>query len=157
MIRATVAADVPLLVDLARQTGVFKPVELATLDELLADYVQKPDGGGYHVATCEAAGQVVGFACHGPNSMTDRTWDLYWIAVAKAYQNRGVGAALLRFVEEDIRRQNGRLIMVETSSLPSYDPTRRFYAKHAYQQVAVVPDFYADGDALVLFQKRLLP
>ena len=30
-----------------------------------------------------------------------------------------------------------------------------FYLKHGYEQVATVPDFYADGDSLVIFRKRL--
>ncbi len=155
MIRTTQSQDVPQLVELARQTGVFKPIEIAALAEVLEEYLRKPGGAGYHAYSYEEAGQLAGFACHGPNSMTDRTWDLYWIAVARGCQNRGLGTQLLEFVEADIRRQAGRLILVETSSLPAYDLTRRFYAKHGYEQVALVPDFYADGDSLVLFRKRL--
>jgi hypothetical protein len=39
--------------------------------------------------------------------------------------------------------------------MPSYEPTRRFYLKHGYEQAAVVVDFYADGDSLVIFRKRV--
>jgi GNAT superfamily N-acetyltransferase len=155
MIRPTTGADVPILVALARGTGVFKLQELVALQEVLQDYLREPGGDGYHAFTWEVDGRVLGFEIHGPNSMTDRTWDLYWIAVDKSEQARGIGTELLRFAEEDMRRKNARLIMVETSSLPSYIPTRAFYAKHGYEQVAVVPDFYAAGDSLVLFQKHL--
>jgi GNAT superfamily N-acetyltransferase len=155
MIRPSRADDVPILIALARETGVFKPIEIGALEEVLGDYLKKPGGEGYHAYTFEDAGDVLGFACHGPNTMTERTWDLYWIAVARVRQQGGIGTRLLEFVEADIRRQHGRLIMVETSSLPAYDATRRFYRKHGYEEVAVVPDFYADGDSLVLFQKRL--
>ena len=31
--------------------------------------------------------------------MTDRTWYLYWIAVAKEAQSLGLGAAMLRVAE----------------------------------------------------------
>lgn len=155
MIRPTLAGDVPLLIELAGETGVFRSIEMTGLAEVLADYLQRPGGDGYHCYTYERDGRVLGFVCHGPNTMTDRTWDLYWIVVAKAAQGQGIGSALLRFAEEDIRRQNGRLVMVETSSTPLYEPTRRFYSRHGYEQVAVVPDFYADGDGLVLFRKRL--
>jgi GNAT superfamily N-acetyltransferase len=157
MIRATTAADVPILVELTRDTEVFKPKEIVTLEEVLGDYLKVPGGEGYHCYTFESGGQVLGYSCHGPNTMTDRTWDLYWIAVSRVEQAKGIGTQLLHFLEADIRRQHGRLIMIETSSLPSYDPTRRFYLKHGYEQVAVVPDFYADGDSLVLFRKRLNP
>jgi len=51
----------------------------------------------------------------------------------------------------------GRLFLIETSSLPIYDPTRRFYLKHGYEQAATIGDFYTDGDDQVIFRKRLLP
>ena len=58
-------------------------------------------------------------------------------------------------MEADIVRSGGRLFIVETSSLPSYDLTRKFYLKHGYEQAAVVRDFYSDGDDQVIFRKRL--
>ena len=87
--------------------------------------------------------------------MTDRTWYLWWIAVDKTTQARGVGGELLRFVEETIRRAGGRLLLVETSSLPSYELTRRFYRKHGYEDYAVLRDYYAHGHDMVVFAKVL--
>jgi len=58
-------------------------------------------------------------------------------------------------VDRIIRRHGGRILLIETSSLPHYDPTRRFYLKHGYGQEAVLRDFYADGDDMVVFRKRL--
>jgi ribosomal protein S18 acetylase RimI-like enzyme len=89
--------------------------------------------------------------------MTDRTWYLYWIAVAADQQGRGLGGRLLDFVERDIRDQQGRLLLIETSTTPHYAPTRRFYLKKGYAQAATIPDFYADGDGLAVFAKRLAP
>ena len=75
----------------------------------------------------------------------------------KLPQAGGLGRELLRFAEEDIRRLNGRVLFVETSSLPHYELTRRFYLKLGYEQVALLPDYYADGDGMVVFRKRLVP
>jgi ribosomal protein S18 acetylase RimI-like enzyme len=86
--------------------------------------------------------------------MTDRTWYLYWIAVGKQTQARGIGGELLKFVEEEIRRHQGRMLLIETSSLEHYDLTRRFYLKHDYDRVASVPDYYAEGDDMVVFRKH---
>jgi ribosomal protein S18 acetylase RimI-like enzyme len=86
--------------------------------------------------------------------MTDRTWYLYWIAVKKDTHARGVGTKLLHHVEEDIKRQQGRLLLIETSSLAHYELTRKFYRKHHYDQAAVLKDFYADGDDMVVFRKH---
>jgi GNAT superfamily N-acetyltransferase len=87
--------------------------------------------------------------------MTDRTWHLWWIAVRRDHQSRGLGARLLAACEDGVRAAGGRLLLIETSSLAGYAPTHRFYAKHGYQPPARIPDFYADGDDLLVFPKRL--
>jgi hypothetical protein len=63
---------------------------------------------------------------------------------------------MLRYAEDEIYRAGGRLFLIETSSLPSYTPTRNFYLKHGYEQAAVIRDFYTDGDDQVIFRKHLI-
>jgi ribosomal protein S18 acetylase RimI-like enzyme len=156
MIRPTTPADTPHLLAIAEGTGVFKPMEIQALKEVLDDYHQSNQDEGHQCVTYEQAGTVIGFAYWAPAAMTDRTWYLYWIAVSKTTHARGIGGKLLRHVEEDIRTaRRGRLLLIETSSLPHYDLTRRFYLKHGYEQPTTLPDFYADGDSLVVFRKRL--
>lgn len=155
MIRPTVPGDSQPLLTLAAQTGVFKPHEITALDEVLTDYHATNKNLGHHSVTFEDSGQILGFAYYAVAAMTDRTWYLYWIAVTKHTQARGIGGKLLKHVEDDIRRQNGRILLIETSSLPHYDLTRKFYVKHHYDTAAVIADFYADGDNLVVFSKRL--
>ena len=62
-----------------------------------------------------------------------------------------------RGVRSNVASEGTRLSAIETASLPSYEPTRRFYLKHHYEQAAVIRDYYADGDSLVVFSKRLTP
>jgi ribosomal protein S18 acetylase RimI-like enzyme len=155
LIRPTLPDDVAELVRLTAQTGIFRPVEVITLEEVLEQAVAQPGGEGYHSYSLEEAGRLLGFSIHGPNTMTEGTWDLYWIVVERERHRRGLGSRLLHFVEQDIRKRGGRLLVAETSSLPSYEATRRFYLKHGFQETAVVPDYYADGDSLVIFCKRL--
>ena len=157
MIRPTIPSDTPVLRTIADETGVFKPHEIVALHEVLDDFHAENHGEGHRSVTYEHHGQIAGFAYYAPAAMTDRTWYLYWIAVSKHIQARGIGAALLKYVEEDIRKQNGRILLIETSSLPHYDLTRRFYIKHHYDQEAVLRDFYADADDMVVFRKRLTP
>ena len=80
---------------------------------------------------------------------------MYWIAVAKDQHGRGVGGELLRAVEDHIRSLHGRMLFIETSSLPHYEPTRRFYLGKGYELTGVLKEFYADGDDMVVFRKRL--
>ena len=87
--------------------------------------------------------------------MTDRTWDLYWIAVSRDTHAKGIGSQLLRHAEDDIRKKGGRVLFIETSSLPHYELTRKFYLKHGYEINGQLRDYYADGDDMVVFRKRL--
>jgi GNAT superfamily N-acetyltransferase len=155
MIRPTIPSDTPTLRMIADETGVFKPHEIVALHEVLDDFHADNHREGHRSVTYEHHGKIAGFAYYAPAAMTDRTWYLYWIAVSKHIHARGIGSALLKYVEEDIRQQNGRILLIETSSLPHYDLTRRFYVKHHYDQEAVLRDFYADGDDMVVFRKRL--
>ncbi len=149
--------DTPILIELARETGVFKPTEIVALREVLDDYHAANRDLGHLALTLEAGGETLGFAYYAPAAMTDRAWYLYWIAVSRGSQGRGLGTGLLSHVEDDIRRRNGRLFLIDTSSLPQYAPTRRFYLKQGYGPAATLRDFYADGDDLVIFSKRLAP
>src|SRR5437870_6151667 len=143
MIRPTVPEDTPSLVTLAEGTAVFKPMEIQALREVLDDYHAHEKEIGHCCVTCEKDGKIIGFAYYAPAAMTDRTWYLYWIAVNKHVQARGVGGKLLRHAEEEIQKANGRLFLIETSSLPQYDLTRKFYVKHGYETHAVLRDYYA--------------
>ncbi len=87
--------------------------------------------------------------------MTDQSWYLYWIAVSKTIQARGVGRELLLYLEDEIRKLGGRVLFIETSSLPHYELTRKFYLKNGYDQEATLRDYYAEGDSMVVFRKKL--
>jgi GNAT superfamily N-acetyltransferase len=140
---------------MAARTGVFKPLEISALREVLDDYHATARDEGHRSITCEADQTIQGFAYFAPTPMTDRTWHLYWIVVDKDLHARGIGSRLLDRVESAIRQADGRLLIIETSSLDHYALTRQFYLKHRYDQSVIIPDFYSDGDGMVVFRKRL--
>jgi GNAT superfamily N-acetyltransferase len=154
-VRPTEPSDTDALVEIARGTGVFKPMELETLREVIDDYFAANQEHGHRAFTLTAGTEILGFAYHAPAAMTEQSWYLYWIAVDAARQARGLGARLLAAVEEDIRGLGGRVLFIETSSLPHYEKTRRFYARQQYEQEAVLRDYYAAGDDMVVFRKSL--
>jgi ribosomal protein S18 acetylase RimI-like enzyme len=98
--------------------------------------------------------ELVGYACYGPTPDTDRTFDLYWIAVDPAVQGTGGGTRLMTEVERRLEGLNARMLVVETSSRPEYAPTRAFYEHRGYAEAARVREFYAPGDDRVIFTKR---
>ena len=143
------------LIELAEGTGVFKPLEIQALGEVLSDYHAHERANGHRCTTAWLEGCPIGFVYWAPAEMTDRTWQLWWIAVRSDLQSRGIGAGLLAHCEAEVRAAGGRLLLIETSSLPGYQPTRRFYLRHGYSGPSRIPDFYADGDDLLVFRKRL--
>jgi ribosomal protein S18 acetylase RimI-like enzyme len=154
LIRPTVPADTETLLPLAAETGAFKPQEIQALREVLDDYHSTNQQHGHRCVTFEQSEQILGFAYFAPAAMTDRTWYLWWIAVTRKTQARGIGGKLLKYLEDEIHRAQGRVLFIETSSLAHYDLTRKFYVKHAYEVAATVPDYYADNDHMVIFRKR---
>jgi ribosomal protein S18 acetylase RimI-like enzyme len=156
MIRATTVADVPTLIALATETGVFKPHELVALQEVLDDYFASNHALGHRALTLtDSHEHILGFGYHAPAAMTDRTWYMYWLAVRVAQQRAGWGSQLVAAAEADIRAANGRLLLIETSGTPLYEPTRQFYLRRGYHLAARLADFYADGDDLMVYAKRL--
>jgi ribosomal protein S18 acetylase RimI-like enzyme len=109
----------------------------------------------YEFVGAFADDRLVGFACFGPTPSTDRTYDLYWIAVHPESQRSGAGAALVAEVELRLAQRDARLLVIETSSRPDYEPTRRFYDRHGYREAARIRDFYAPGDDRVVLAKRV--
>src|SRR5687767_9922971 len=107
MIRPTIPEDTPTLVTLTEATGLFKPHELVALREVLDDYHAANRDLGHRAFTRLDGDRIVGYVYHAPAAMTDRTWYLYWIAVARDRQGTGLGGELLRFAEEDVRRAGG--------------------------------------------------
>lgn len=98
---------------------------------------------------------VQGYALYGPTPMTDGVYDLYWIAVDPRQQGHGFGQLLLKFVENEVRRRAGRMLLIETSSKRSYAPTIRFYQQAGYHEISRIKDFYRIEDDKVVFCKHL--
>jgi ribosomal protein S18 acetylase RimI-like enzyme len=132
-------------------TAVFRPDEVDVALELF------DVAGDYEFLGGFESDDLVAYACFGATPGTDHTFDLYWIAVHPTAQRHGGGSRLLAEVEQRLVDRGARLLVVETSSRPEYDATRRFYGARGYQEVARMRDFYAIGDDRVIYTKSLAP
>jgi GNAT superfamily N-acetyltransferase len=150
-----VKRDKPALTKILRITPEFKPAEVVVAEEVIDSYLADPDGSGYYTLVAELDSAIVGYICYGPAPLTEGTWDIYWMAVAADKQGKGTGGTLLAHAEDRIRKAQGRLIVIETSSKAGYEKTRRFYLRHGYEIISRIPDFYAPGDDKLILQKRL--
>ena len=153
MIRPTTPADTPTLLDIATRTSFFKPHELVALREVLDDYHDEP--GNHQAYSYVKDGHLIGFVYIAPAAMSENVWYLYWIFVDKDIQAKGIGSHLLSHAEKAVREAEGRLMIIETSGLSYYQPTRNFYLKHGYHLEATIRGYYAPGDDLNVFTKQL--
>lgn len=134
---------------MTRAVGLFYEHEIPIALEVFDDSFGDPD---YESAGVEVDGVLEGWACWGPDPHQPEIFDLYWIVVDRSRQGSGLGTLLLA---EMTRRITGRArtVLVETSGRADYAPTRSFYERHGFRQVAVEADHYGLGDDLVRFSR----
>ena len=150
------SSDRPALEALIRATGVFSEEEVGVALELI-DIGFKPGGGGYLLfVAADERDVAIGYACYGHTSMTDGVYDLYWMAVDPRAYRGGIGKALLRATEDDVRRCGGRMLIIETAGKAEYENTRAFYVRTGCVEIARIIDFYRVGDDKVVYQRKLV-
>ena len=154
MIRPMEPRDKEPVIGHVRATGFFTPAEIVVAEELMDIYLEDPEQKDYRIVVVENEGKdAVGYMTWGPTPLAEDAYDIYWMAVSPAEQGRGQGKALISWVEDEVRRRDGRMIIIETSSQPKYQATRQFYIDLDYKEVARIPDFYRAGDDRVIYAK----
>lgn len=138
---------------LAEDTGFFRAQEIEILKEVILDY-QKAPNKDYFFFEQREGGNLSGFVIFGRVPLTDFSWDIYWIAVDKKTQGKGVGRGLLDRVERYILGTDKKAVLrIETSGKTQYGSTRNFYARTGFVEAGAIPDFYAEGDGLLNYYK----
>ena len=62
-------------------------------------------------------------------------------------------AQMMHYIENQLRQQGNRILIVETSGRPEFAMTRTFYVTCGYIQQAILPEFHKAGDDQVIFWK----
>jgi GNAT superfamily N-acetyltransferase len=140
---------------LVAATRMFNAEEVAIAAELVDETLRRGKQAGYEFVMASENGRLVGYACFGRIPGTESSFDLYWIAVEPELQGRGLGRVLLARSEQRVLESGGRRLYVDTAGRAQYEPTRRFYSRAGYRIEATLCDFYAPGDAKVIFAKAL--
>lgn len=142
--------------DLAAARAIIAANELfpaEMLDAMVEPYLSEQ---APHLWLAASSGtELVGFAYVEPERMTDGTFNMLLIAVDPQRHGAGIGKALVRASEQELRDRGARVLIVETSSLDGFERTRAFYASQGYVEEARVRDFYTEGDHKILFWKHL--
>jgi ribosomal protein S18 acetylase RimI-like enzyme len=144
-IRQLEPSDRSIIKELVVSSGKFNDVEIKTARELVDNALKEGEASGYIFAMLECGKKhpaLHGYACYGPTPLTQGVYDLYWIVVDTAAQRKGFGQYLHEYVERDVIKHGGRMVLIETSSQETYNATIRFYERNGYQMVARIKNFF---------------
>jgi ribosomal protein S18 acetylase RimI-like enzyme len=147
--------DVEVIREITESTGFFPEDEVKIAVELIEERLQKGLDSGYLFNFLEYKGRVIGYTCFGLIPLSHISYDLYWIVIHNDFRNKGLGKYLMKKMEDYIKAAGGIQIYVDTSSKKQYLPTRKYYKKSGYKQIAFFKDFFDYGDGKVVFYKKL--
>lgn len=94
-------------------------------------------------------GEMVGFVAGDPRPSQDAGW-IATIGVDPRYQHRGIGRALLRACEEQMRFSRSKLTV-----RMSNDKAISLYEKEGYRTVDIWKQYYNDGEDGLVMEKIL--
>lgn len=156
-VRAARADDGEAVVEIARVSGLFPPdggldVVVAAVDASL----RRSAAARWVVVEDDRDHRPLGVAHYAPEPVTDGTWNLLMLVVHPDHQGRGLGSALVAHVEDELRREGRRLLLIETSGTPEFTAQRAFYDRLGYIREGGIRDYYGPGDDQVVLSKHLV-
>jgi len=124
------------------------------LDEMISDYLNNPETQDIWFTNIDDnTPTAIGYCIS--EKLTNGTYNLLAIGVAKDSQRRGIATEMMRYIEQRLKQINGRILIVETSSDDAQIGARKFYDKIGYTQMAAIKDFWNDGEDKIVFWKKL--
>jgi len=124
------------------------------LDEMISDYLNNPETQDIWFTNIDDnKPTAIGYCI--PEKLTNGTYNLLAIGVSQDSQRRGIATEMMSYIEQQLKQIDGRILIVETSSDDAQIGARKFYDKIGYTQMAVIKDFWNDGEDKIIFWKKL--
>ena len=124
------------------------PVDPWTAELFWAELAQVPESRTVVVA--ELGGEIVGYtSLRNVGSEAD----INTIAVAKKFQNQGVGAQLYSWLEHCAIAKDVRQLFLDVRS--DNDVAIKMYLKLGFEKIDLRKDYYATGISAIVMRKRL--
>lgn len=146
-------ADPDRIRRLVAAAGVFSDEEIAIAGELAQTTLDKSET--YRFLFAERGGELVGYTCFDRIPLSAVSFDLYWIVVAPRERGTGLALQLMARTAAFVAKKRGIQVFAETSSREPYAAARAFYLKAGFEEAARFEDFYALGDAKIVFRLKL--
>jgi len=150
-IRKVVKQDGAALKEVLNSIELF-PAEM--LDDMISDYFNNPESQDiWFTATQNDQPIAIGYCA--PEKLTEGTYNLFAIGVRNDIQGKGIGRKMMAYLEDQLKQNGNRILIVETSGTDDFKLTRKFYENLNYTKEAVIRDFWAAGDDKVIYWKKL--
>lgn len=151
-IRPVESSDIVPLLDMLQKSGQFDDEGVLHVRDTLKNYFSGESDELWFSAEQEG---FAGIAYCAPEVMTNDVWNLLMLWISPAHQRQGVGNALIKQIEKELRNKHVRLLLVETSSLIDFSAARAFYSKQGFIREATIRNYYAINDDKVIFTKDM--
>ncbi|HAU8265146.1 TPA: GNAT family N-acetyltransferase [Kluyvera intermedia] len=152
LIRPVESSDIVPLLDMLQKSGQFDDEGVLHVRDTLKNYFSGESDELWFSAEQEG---FAGIAYCAPEVMTNDVWNLLMLWISPAHQRQGVGNALIKQIEKELRNKHARLLLVETSSLIDFSAARAFYSKQGFIREATIRNYYAINDNKVIFIKDM--
>lgn len=124
------------------------------LDDMIFDYFNNSDSQDIWFTYIDNDRPVaIGYCV--PEKLTNGTFNLLAIGVSEDFQRKGIANEMMSYIERQLKSQDGRILIVETSSDDAQIGARKLYEKIGYSKEAVIRDFWNEGEDKIVFWKKL--
>jgi ribosomal protein S18 acetylase RimI-like enzyme len=150
-IRAVLKKDIESLKKVVDSSELF-PSEY--LEKMISDYFNNKDTQDiWFTYIVDNTPKAIGYCV--PEKLTNGTYNLLAIGVSRDIQRNGIATEMMDYIEQQLKYKDGRILIVETSSDNAQIGARNFYQKIGYTQMAIIKDFWNDGEDKIVFWKKL--
>ncbi len=143
-------SDIPALSAVIHGIGLFTSDEAEGFAASLPGHFEGETEGRVWLMTPDG----MGAAYLSPES-SPGVWNLLFLGVLPEARRKGLARALISEVEQRLRQDGARMLLIDTSTEPPMEAARALYAGLGYERVGLIPDYWAPGDGKFTFRKAL--
>lgn len=150
-IRPVLDSDIIGIKNVIDSCGLF-PSEY--LDDMIFEYLNNSDTSELWYTYVEDNTPVAVAYCV-PEKFTTGTYNLLAIGVSEIAQRKGIASKMMHYIEFELKKQNARILIIETSSDIARIGARELYNKIGYKKEATIREFWNEGEDKIIFWKKL--
>jgi hypothetical protein len=156
-IREVKAKDRGHIYELMRIDEILKPGEVEEILHRIDLYLFDSDQQLFKVILAEdKLKELIGFAIYGPDPKASGTYQIYNLNQSPLIENGEVLLELILFIEKDLLKNKGRIIVCELSSSLKFRSHFETYLKQNFNLSSVVSSFYAEGEDKLILSKQIV-